>query len=111
VGHHIEQMKLRDQADRVRVSDSPPPKVSKREVSVRCGAHQYASNESKLRRAFSIGRFKLKIEILGFLDFALETNSFEFAFDRRHWFEHPDGKMRRWEFVRKTRRAAETAAV
>lgn len=61
--------------------------------------------------AFSIGRFKLKIEILGSLDFALETNSFEFAFDRRHWFEHPNGKMRRWEFVRKTRRAAETAAV
>ena len=61
--------------------------------------------------AFSIGRFTLKIEILGFLDFALETKSFEFAFDRRRWFEHPDGKMRRWDFVRKTRRAAETAAV
>ena len=61
--------------------------------------------------AFSIGRFTLKIEILGFLDFLVETNNFEFAFDRSHWFEHPDGKMRRWDFVRKTRRALETAAV
>ena len=61
--------------------------------------------------AFSIGRFTLKIEILGFLDFLVETNSFKLVFDRRHWFEYPDGKMRRWDFARKTRRAAETAAV
>ncbi|SMD19626.1 hypothetical protein [Rhizobium sp. RU36D] len=60
---------------------------------------------------FSIGHFTLKIEILGFIDFLVETNSFEIAFDRRHRFEHPDGKMRRWDFVRKTGRAAETAAV